>query len=308
MEADSRRSKLLPTRNPSDEATVCGTDSVADFGDAAASRESPVKSLEDVLASPLDVRERVKLWFAAVGGAMGLCAICVASFMILGLVVFPTADREVPRLSIAFLGNSITFTNDLPRFLQALSSNKISQNSMLHGSLNFKTLVTHGNGMYTKWQTENAAMDVIEIEVKDYDDYYGGDDDAAENAKTTMEHTIYDFGACSFPQLLFGYDSALSNGNSNSFYSDDGKNPCFEDDYYLDYLNAKYEDEKEPPSWDYVILNDHTMLSRHCSTAEAQYSRVETALRRLISRSKGSAYSDLHDHIWLRQGFILRGR
>jgi hypothetical protein len=137
-------------------------------------------------------------------------------------------------VNVAFLGNSITFFNDLPRFMEALSNGTIRQNSCLHGGLSLLTIVTRGNGMYQKWRQKAARI------TKNYN-----------NA------TIYDYGACSFPQLLFGYDDNLSEENENGFYVNDGKNPCFESPQYLQYLSEMH-DTFGTPQWDFVVMNDQT--------------------------------------------------
>jgi len=255
MEADSRRSVFLSLEDQLENEQADTSSEQQEADDNKNIPSVPTVSLKE-FQGPLDVKRYIQLLLAAFGGTLGFCSAAFASFMLLGLVVFPNADQEVPKRRVAFLGNSMIFVNDLPRFVEALSSNKIEQNSCLHGSLNFKTQMSRGNGMYNKWQTENALLEVIQVETDD-DVYYTDDETAGE----TVEHNVYDFGACSFPQLLFGYDAALSNGNENSFYSDDGMNPCFEDPYYLDYLNAQYEassSKNKPPSWNYVVLNDQT--------------------------------------------------
>lgn len=85
--------------------------------------------------------------------------------------------------------------------------------------------------MYKKWRTSNAR--IRHVKQTKY-----------KNA------TIYDYGLCSFPQLLFGYDTNLFSGA----YIDDGANPCFQDSEYLAYLNDTYT----APQWDFVVINDQT--------------------------------------------------
>jgi len=156
--------------------------------------------------------------------------------LVLAALLFPKGTvSDVPVLRVAFVGNSITFVNDLPRFLQALSGDTMIQNSCLHGALSFLTMLKKGNGMLSKWTTPNALEE---------EKYYGND--------------IYDYGACSFPQLLFGHDSYLSQGNQNGYYVNDGKNPCFES-YYLNFLNQAYA-RHGTPQWDFVVMNDQTLF------------------------------------------------
>lgn len=177
-----------------------------------------------------------------------------------------------PVVRAAFVGNSITFVNDLPRFMEALSGHTIQQNSCLHGSLNLRTILTKGNGMYNKWQTTNAILDTISVPNTDSaaataaennDDATAAVTTQSSTATATVQtQTIYDFGACSLPQLLFGYDEALSEYNQNGYYANDGMNPCFQDANYLQYL----KDHPPTTSWDFVILNDQTVYPGIVST------------------------------------------
>lgn len=160
--------------------------------------------------------------------------IAVVGVMTLLAVTLPHAHvNDTPEIRVAFLGNSITFVNDMPRFMQALSGDTMVQNSCLHGALSFYTLLEKGNGMHHKWSTDNALLDVY----KDYN--------------------VYDYGACTFSQLLYGYDENLSEGDENGYYVNDGKNPCFESPIYYQYLQHTYS-LNGPPVWDFVVLNDQT--------------------------------------------------
>jgi hypothetical protein len=102
-----------------------------------------------------------------------------------------------------------------------------------------------GNGMYKNWETGNARLSV----------------QAGDNGP------IYDYGACTVPQLLFGKDDTLDQklgdpNNNNGYYDDDannnnaanendnnndlflsyddGANPCLQNPYYYDYLTTTY--------------------------------------------------------------------
>ena len=105
----------------------------------------------------------------------------VGSNLLISLGMF-LVQSEIPRINVAFVGNSFQFVNDLPRFLEALSLGKVHQDSMFHGSLSLVTLLQRGNGMYNKWNTTNALR----------------------------ENGIFDYGACTIPQLVLGYDDNLS--------------------------------------------------------------------------------------------------
>ena len=59
--------------------------------------------------------------------------------------------------SVAFVGNSMFYFNDTPRFLARLSGEIISyQDSCLRGGAKLVSLLTDGNGMSVKFATENA--------------------------------------------------------------------------------------------------------------------------------------------------------
>jgi hypothetical protein len=73
----------------------------------------------------------------------------------------------------------------------------------------------------------------------------------------TDQNGEYDYGSCTVPQLLFGYDDNLTPGNQNGYYRNDGKNPCFVDSEYYTYITSQYE-QQPPPTWDFVVLNDRT--------------------------------------------------
>lgn len=179
--------------------------------------------------------------------------IAAAGALIFLAVMFPSSVNDIPEIRVAFVGNSITFVNDLPRFMEALSGNTIVQNSCLHGALSFSTILEKGNGMYKKWRKKAALMD----------EKYNG-------------YKVYDYGACTLPQLLFGYDDNLSEGNENGIYTNDGNNPCFQDPVYLQYLNQLYETNGPPAHYDFVVMNDQTRYP-------AEYSKRMTSLLALTS-------------------------
>lgn len=133
---------------------------------------------------------------------------------------------------VAFVGNSMQFVNDLPRFMQALSKNRLHQDSCLHGALHLTSLLKKGNGMYYQWETEAALI-------------------------PNQPQQLRDYGACTVAQLLLGYDENLSIENENGLYTNDGKNPCFQSQDYFDYRQNLPTAETTTP-WDFVVLNDHS--------------------------------------------------
>jgi hypothetical protein len=177
----------------------------------------------------------------------------------LSLTLSPLVFRRPPvqePINVAFVGNSFTFVNDLPRFIEALGNNHnvrsnartpiIHQDSMLHGSLSFSSLLSKGNGM-TKWWHTNAAK---------IPDFRNG------------SSLLYDYGSCTIIQLLLGYDPNLSENNDNRYYNnDDGSNPCFQSVDYLEYSQYYRNNKKNTTTtkmmlgnkWDFVVLNDQSM-------------------------------------------------
>jgi hypothetical protein len=176
----------------------------------------------------------------------------------LSFTLSPLVVRHSPvqkPTNVAFVGNSFTFVNDLPRLIEALGNNNnnvrsartptIHQDSMLHGSLSFSSLLRKGNGM-TKWWHTNAAK-------------------ISEYRNGTL---LYDYGSCTITQLLLGYDPNLSENNINRYYNDDGSNPCFQSVDYLEYSQYNRNNNNKNTStkmmmaanrWDFVVLNDQSM-------------------------------------------------
>jgi len=148
-----------------------------------------------------------------------------------------TLPEDAPSsATVAFISNSISYFNDLPRFMTALSEGSIVQDSCFHGDASLDSMLATGNGMYQIWQTENAS-------VEDYN---------------KNESILYDFGACTIQQLLLGSDPRLASDSSNvSLPVNDGLNPCLQDDAYRRYRESLYQDQ-DPPAWDFVFLSDLT--------------------------------------------------
>lgn len=139
--------------------------------------------------------------------------------------------------TIAFLGNSMLYFNDFPRFFQRFSAgtHKVVQNSCLHGGGSIPSLFMEGNGMFPQFQTPEAVLTEV------------GD------------HTIYDYGACTVQQLLTGTDPRLDDpgyavpedtNNTNVL------NPCREDPVYLDYAEEYFRNQQIV--WNYIVINDNT--------------------------------------------------
>lgn len=130
------------------------------------------------------------------------------------------------KTNVAFIGNINFILNDVPRLTQYISGNKISQDSCLHQKGSLLNILKTGNGMLGRWATSTSVM--------------------ASNG-------LYDYGACSVPQLLLGSDDSIIYRNQNGAFYDDGYNPCLNDQSYYYYeLNGKNRSR----SWDYVVLTD----------------------------------------------------
>jgi len=206
------------------------------------------------------------------------CMVIVLPILVLlFLVDVIPPPKQMHNIQVAHIGNSMQYYNDFPRFLQTLSNGAIAyQNSCLHGNANLESILTSGNGMYRIWRTGSARI-------------YTTNEDA----------TLHDFGACSVRQLLFGYDYDLDvrvhgdgdngdgvgeytyfdddnddnverNNNDDFATFTDGKNPCFYNPYYYDYVQQVYAKQAQLSrkntkvassdyiAWDFLIVNDNT--------------------------------------------------
>jgi hypothetical protein len=145
-----------------------------------------------------------------------------------------TTDSTV---SVAFIGNGMQYVNDLPRFMETLSEGNITQNSCFRTGTSLNTITIHGNGMSAYWNTAEAHINGTDV---------------------------YDFGACTVKQLLFGRDDHLEELARKGHYKHSPLigNPCLEYPEYLDYLNSYYARNKKP-KWDFVVLNDNSQDPSH---------------------------------------------
>ena len=181
----------------------------------------------------------------------------VAGLFVLLAFTLKSPNSFHKEISVAFVGNSMQYYNDLPRLMEALSGGQIHQNSCLHGDATIVNLLNTGNGMYKKFRTGSAILET--------------NDDGSK---------IYDFGACTVHQLVFGYDSQLyddrnynDDDNDNDHYND-GTNPCYEDPNYLEYSVAYFEEN--PPTWDFIVINDNTRSPAKNSTRQESLETLES--------------------------------
>lgn len=141
-------------------------------------------------------------------------------------------------IKVAFVGNSYFFLNDIPRLVETIADGHVYQNSVLHSGGSLGGLLVTGNGMYPRWQTNEAILD------SSYKNSYGN------------SMTLYDYGLCTVQQMLNGSDSNVTYLNQNYAYYNDGHNPCFADQNYLTYTTNQLSQNKV--NWDYVVLVDQT--------------------------------------------------
>lgn len=203
--------------------------------------------------------------------AAAIVAVVVGALLI-GVATMP---GPLPEYHVAFIGNSMQYYNDFPRFMEALSNNHITQDCCLHGDASLDTILTWGSGVYQIWHTGVARMDTYE---------------------NSNRKILYDMGACTVEQLLFGYDGDLAaridegggggddddDGANNAdkqinddFYTyNDGKNPCLNDASYYWYRQELYE-ANGPPKFDFAVINDRTRDPARWETRNASLQVLE---------------------------------
>lgn len=182
-----------------------------------------------------------------------LCTIArdVASFAIAGTIIYIVSKQirrplhsvvPLPNISVAFIGNSMTYYNDLPRFLEGITQHHLTQKSCLHGDASLTRILQTGSGMSEKFRTPNALD----------------------------ENGMYDLGACTVKQLLLGRDEDLELQvltNTSESLRNDGTNPCLQDPAYLTYLDTHVF--QETPKYNFIVLNDNTRNPGRQATRDA---------------------------------------
>ena len=133
----------------------------------------------------------------------------------------------LPTSNVAFLGNSMFYFNDFPNFFQTLATRNgqpVYQDSCLHGGASIPSLLKEGNAMYPQFMTPAAIL-----------------------TNDQNNHTIFEYGACTIPQLLLGVDDrlddpgyAVTENDTATLGSGHNQNPCREDPAYLKYTQGKY--------------------------------------------------------------------
>ncbi|GKY97676.1 hypothetical protein MPSEU_000725800 [Mayamaea pseudoterrestris] len=173
------------------------------------------------------------------------------------------------QITVAFVGTSYLFVNDIPRLLEVMSGGQVIQDSCLRSGGSLATVLLSGNGMYYRWQTNEALI----YSNEEQDDYYSTPDDVTSGSNDSRP--LYDYGACSVHQLIAGYDNYLEYGNGNRAYSDDGNNPCLVDENYLRFITTnKYSSSSNVPKWDFVVLADQSKRMA-ASSGSARYDTTD---------------------------------
>ncbi|VEU34494.1 unnamed protein product [Pseudo-nitzschia multistriata] len=239
-----------------------------------------------------------------------LAALVVSSSLLLLALDGGLRGMRPRTLSVAFVGNSFTFVNDLPRVLEAMAGEDtvgraeagMEQDSCLHGGLSVTSLLERGNGMYAFWGNGNSYDDDGN---KNNNEFSSNDDGSAGG--------FPDYGACTVSQLLLGYDEAIvsnddddENNNFEEYYTNDGLNPCFRDADYRAYSaslrsarknpygnknnkNNNNNDDDEngatPPRWDYVVINDQSMYPAVDSKRAKSASALQYAYAPMLNAS-----------------------
>jgi hypothetical protein len=197
----------------------------------------------------LQQRFLTRLGISVLLGALVLVGRYVVPFI-------PKAEEELHRtISVAFLGNSMFYFNDFPRFFEEIVSDghSLIQDSCLHGGASITSLLRNGNGMFVEFSEPEAVVG----------EYH--------------HSTIYDYGACTPEQLLLGYDVSLHDP-AYSIFEDSTtptyKNPCREDIAYLEWSQHHYP--HHTPTWDFVLINDNTRNPSRAKTRAASLETLET--------------------------------
>ena len=164
---------------------------------------------------------------------------------------------------VAFLGNSIQYYNDCPRFLTNLSNGAISfQDSCLRGGATLVSLWEKGNGMGCKFATKNAEMVVMTTKKKE-------DQDGKQFVGPVVN---YDVGSPTVPDLLrcdnvkaiefVDSSSVVAARKSDEEAGLPSRRVGSSSDQEVYYSNNNTQ-------WDFVVMNDHTQGPARANSREA---------------------------------------
>ncbi|CAB9528919.1 expressed unknown protein [Seminavis robusta] len=194
----------------------------------------------------------------------------LTAFVLVGIVT--SQVTPLPHIRVAMIGNSMMYYNDFPRFLEAMSQGSIEQDSCLHGDATLHSILITGSGTFDVWRTGVAVITNASVEL--YHENYDEEEEQQQEYNSRYDFTrLYDYGACTVPQLLFGYDKNLDQkmedwafdetyeSHGDDFFDDDdyyaldhddeiyaydfdsfmdGSNPCLMDPNYYAYRNYLY--------------------------------------------------------------------
>lgn len=190
--------------------------------------------------------------------------------------------------SLAFIGNSYFYVNDVPRLMAKISHGQIKHDSVINPSASLGKLLRAGNGMYELWQNEEALT-------YKYSTEWSGQEE------------VYDFGSCTVFQLLENYDGDISYMNYNgAYYYEQGANPCFEDKNYMFYLQDR--NLKNPQYFDYVVLNDQTARMTDADSRQDSVEALKYAYSPMIKESRAKPLVvDTHAYLIPEEGTNATG-
>lgn len=183
-------------------------------------------------------------FFTALPLTHKVAAVAGVAAVLLTVGILASKPRNV---SVAFVGNSYFYVNDLPRFMESMSHGHIYQDSVLHNSASVLEIIMTGNGMWNKWATSEAMIGGVRYVRQDGEVDY-----------------LYDMGACSVTQLLTGHDELVSSGNQLGTFINDGENPCFQSDGYLEHEES-FDYKKK---WDFVVITDQAKRMAYDETRQ----------------------------------------
>jgi hypothetical protein len=185
-----------------------------------------------------------KYLIAGAGALILFLAILVT--VVLSTKTLKKSSRIDRSYTVAFIGTRFLAVNDLPRMMEAMSMGYWTQRSCLHTKGSLISILETGNGMASMWATKEAY---------------------------NLSLGVYDFGACTVEQLFLGFDENIVQQDQNEYYYNDGRNPCFVNDDYYNYMT------KQPPNqtlFDFTILSDHAKRMAMDTTREAAISELKT--------------------------------
>ena len=168
----------------------------------------------------------------------GVAVLALVVFVAVGLWTAPYGRQQPDHLRVAFIGNSMMYYNDMPRFMEALSGHSIEQDACLHGDATLHSILVSGSGTYKIWRTGVAQIrDVNMTYLASLNDQYSNNNNNNQNNSKKKDFSrLYDYGACTVPQLLFGYDTTLDqkmqDWNFDRSYQSHGDDYFDDDDYY----------------------------------------------------------------------------